>query len=78
MRPDRRQRIALLVAAVVMALTMSFSGVAFAKIAPVDTGCETRGGGEPGGQQPTCKGGGLEQQTESQNPAGNAPKGHNK
>ena len=72
-----RKRISLLFAALVLALTMSFGGVAFAKIQPVDTACTTQGGGTPGGQQPTCKGGGLDQQTENQNPSGHAPPGQN-
>jgi len=54
-----RKRIALLISAVVMALTMSFGGVAFAKISPPT--CETQGGNQPPGQQPVCKGSGLEQ-----------------
>jgi hypothetical protein len=32
---------------------------AVAKITPVDTQCTTNGGQQPGGQQPSCKGGGL-------------------
>jgi hypothetical protein len=67
-----RKRIALLISAVVMALTMSFGGVAFAKISPPT--CETQGGNQPPGQQPVCKGGGLEQEPAT-NPAGNAPPG---
>lgn len=45
-----------------------------------DTGCTNGGGNSPGGQQPTCTGGGLTQQqeTENQNPAGSAPPGQNK
>ncbi len=72
-----RKRISLLIAALMLALTMSFGGVAFAKIQSVDTACTTQGGGMPGGQQPTCKGGGLDQQTENQNPSGKAPPGQN-
>ncbi|HZF58981.1 MAG TPA: hypothetical protein VEZ19_10960 [Rubrobacter sp.] len=72
-----RKRISLLFAALMLALTMSFGGVAFAKIQSVDTACTTKGGGMPGGQQPTCKGGGLDQQTENQNPSGHAPPGQN-
>jgi len=69
-----------MLAALTMALTMSFSGVAFAKITAVDTACtKEQGNTMPGGQQPTCKGGGnLEQETENQNPSGAAPPGQNK
>jgi hypothetical protein len=70
-----RKRISLLFAAVVMALTMSFGGVAFAKIQDVDVACTNAGGNQPGGQQPTCQGAALEQETEAQNPAGQAPPG---
>ena len=67
-----RKRIALLISAVVMALTMSFGGVAFAKISPPT--CETQGGNQPPGQQPVCTGEGLSQQP-ALNPAGHAPPG---
>jgi hypothetical protein len=50
---------------------------ASAKITPVDVSCENNGGQQPGGQQPTCTGGGLDQNSENQNPAGHAPGGHN-
>jgi hypothetical protein len=73
-----RKRVTLLVAALMMALTMSFGGVAFAKITPAEPpSCESGGGNLPPGQQPTCTGGGLEQNeaTPAQNPAGNAPPG---
>ena len=53
------------------------AGSALAKITPVDTSCENQGGNLPGGQQPSCQGGGLTQNTENQNPAGHAPPGHN-
>jgi hypothetical protein len=72
-----RKRISLLIAALMVALTMSFGGVAFAKISAVDTSCTNQGGQQPGGQQPTCSGGGLTQQTENQNPSGAAPPGQN-
>lgn len=50
---------------------------AFAKIEPVNTSCTNNGGNQPGGQQPTCTGSGLTQNTENQNPAGHAPPGQN-
>ena len=72
-----RKRISLLIAALMLALTMSFGGVAFAKITPVDVSCTNPAGHEPGGQQPTCTGEALTQNTENQNPAGHAPPGQN-
>ena len=72
-----RKRIVALVTAIMMALMMSFGGAAFAKIQSVDTSCETAGGNQPGGQQPSCQGGGLTQNTENQNPAEKAPPGQN-
>jgi hypothetical protein len=72
-----RKRITLLIAALAMALTMSLGGVSFAKIQSVDTSCTNNGGNQPGGQQPSCTGGGLTQNTENQNPAGHAPPGQN-
>jgi hypothetical protein len=65
-----RKRISLLFAALMLALTMSFGGVAFAKITPAS--CTNPGGNQPGGQQPVCKGGGLTQNPAT-NPAGKAP-----
>ncbi len=59
-----RKRITLLVAAVMMALTMSFSGVAFGAITK-----ENQGGNEPGGE---AKG------IPSKNPADKCPPGQNK
>lgn len=50
---------------------------AFAKIEPANTSCTNNGGHQPGGQQPTCTGSGLTQNTENQNPAGHAPPGQN-
>ncbi len=70
------------VAAIGLAATVATSNLAYAKIKPetTDTGCTNNGGGSPGGQQPTCTGSGLTQQTETTNvnPAGSAPPGHNK
>jgi hypothetical protein len=77
---DMRKRISLLIAALMMALTMSFGGVAFAKITPAEpASCENGGGQLPGGQQPNCKGGGLDQNeaTPATNPSGKAPPGQN-
>jgi hypothetical protein len=65
--------VALVMAAMVVVMAMP----AFAKIQPVDTSCTNGGGNQPGGQQPSCQGAGLTQQTENQNPAGHAPPGHN-
>jgi hypothetical protein len=55
---------------------------AYAKITEetTDTGCTNNGGNSPGGQQPSCTGGGLTQETETENvnPSGQAPPGQNK
>ena len=72
-----RKRITLFFAALMMALTMSFGGVAFAKITAVDTACTNNGGNQAGGQQPTCNNQGQTQESENQNPAGAAPPGQN-
>jgi hypothetical protein len=71
-----RKRILLLVTALVMALMMAFGGMSFAKISSVNTSCSSNGTNPPG-QQPTCQGGGLTQNTENQNPSGHAPPGQN-
>jgi hypothetical protein len=55
-----------------------FAAPAFAKITPQPTSCTTKNGQLPPGQQPACKGGGLNQQTQNENPAGKAPPGQNK
>jgi hypothetical protein len=62
-----RKRIALLLTALMLALSMSFGGVAFAKITPVK---ENGGGNTPNGQANGVP-------TENQNPAGQAPPGQN-
>jgi hypothetical protein len=62
-----RKRILALVTAIMMALMMSFGGAAFAKIEPVK---ENGGGNTPNGQANGVP-------TENQNPAGQAPPGHN-
>lgn len=74
----RRIKRALLIFAVAFALSLPGGAAVFAAITPVDIACENRGGQLPPGQQPTCQGGGLEQDTENQNPAGHAPPGQNK
>ncbi len=60
-----RKRITLLVAALMMALTMSFSGVALAKITTKN----------PGGQTGGCQ---NNKNCAAKNPAGHEPGGHNK
>jgi hypothetical protein len=71
--------IVAVVAAIGLAVAMvSTNNPAYAKISQTDTSCSNGGGNEPGGQQPTCTGGGLTQNTENQNPAGSAPPGQNK
>jgi hypothetical protein len=59
-----RKRITLLIAALMMALTMSFGGVAFAKITK-----ENAGGNEPRGEARGIP---------SKNPADKCPPGQNK
>jgi hypothetical protein len=49
-----------------------------AKITEEEVSCANEGGNQPGGQQPSCKGGGLTQESENQNPSGSAPPGQNK
>jgi hypothetical protein len=63
-----KKRITLLIAALMLALSMSFGGVAFAKITPVK---ENGGGNTPNG-----KANGVP--TVNKNPAGKAPAGQNK
>ena len=67
------------VVALVLGATLALSAglAAEAAIKQVDTSCTNNGGNQPGGQQPTCTGGGLTQQSENQNPAGHAPPGQN-
>jgi hypothetical protein len=68
--------------ALATALAPLFLNQASAKITPetTDTGCTNSGGNSPGGQQPSCTGGGLTQETETENvnPSGSAPPGQNK
>lgn len=68
----KRLGAALAAAAAAFALGIGGAGVADAKIQPVDTQCTNNGG-----QQPSCTGGGLTQESENQNPAGHAPRGQN-
>jgi hypothetical protein len=49
-----------------------------AKITEEDVSCTNQGGNQPGGQQPSCGGAGLTQESENQNPSGSAPPGQNK
>jgi hypothetical protein len=76
-RNQMRKRIWLLIAALMVALTMSFGGVAFAKITEVPIECLNPAGKTPGGQQPECQNVNLTQVEENQNPAGHAPPGQN-
>lgn len=63
-------------------LLAAANNVSYAKINSVstDTSCTNGGGNQPGGQQPSCTGDGLTQETttENQNPSGSAPPGQNK
>ncbi|TLS42835.1 hypothetical protein FE633_28870 [Streptomyces montanus] len=69
-----RKRVGAAVAAVAAAFALGIgsAGVADAKITPQ---CTNGGGQQPGGQQPTCTGNGLDD--ESVNPQGKLPPGHN-
>ena len=66
--------------AVLAAIAPLLVNGAYAAIHSTDTSCTNGGGQQPGGQQPTCTGGGLTQntQTTNVNPAGSAPPGQNK
>ena len=63
-------------------LLTAANNIAYAKISSVttDTSCTNGGGNQPGGQQPSCSGSGLTQDTtfENQNPSDSAPPGQNK
>jgi len=67
-----KRRAWIAAAAAVGALGIAPAGGAVAKISPPQ--CQTSSGHLPPGQQPTCTGGGLEQQPAT-NPAGHAPPG---
>ena len=76
---------ALTAMAVTLSVSMLVSSLATpaaAKITPVteDVSCTNNGGQQPRGQQPSCTGSGLTQETETenQNPTGKAPPGQNK
>ena len=76
----KRMFTVLAVALVMAALFVATAMPAFAKITPAQPpSCENNGGQLPGGQQPTCTGGGLTQNeaTPATNPAGHAPPGQN-
>ena len=62
----------LMVAIFMVSAMIVMTAPAFAKITPAR--CETSSGQTPPGQQPVCKGGGLEQKPAT-NPAGHAPPG---
>lgn len=66
-----------IVVAAIGLLTAAANNVVYAKISSTDTSCTSPAGNQPGGQQPSCSGGGLTQQSENQNPSGNAPPGQN-
>ena len=69
--------IAFAIVASTLAVVLNNS-IAFAKISEVPTSCTNQGGNQPGGQQPSCQGSGLTQESENQNPAGSAPPGQNR
>ena len=74
------KRISLLLAVAMMAAMMmvATSAPAFAKITPAEPpSWENKGGQEPGGQQPNCKGEGLVQNPGkcASNPTGKCPPG---
>ncbi len=68
----KRVLMVLTVALVMVAIVVVTAMPGLAKISPPS--CETSSGQTPPGQQPTCTGGGLEQQP-AKNPAGHAPPG---
>jgi hypothetical protein len=84
---NTRTKIIFTIVAIVAAIGLAVSAattsnLAYARISSetTDTGCTNGGGNSPGGQQPSCTGGGLTQQTETTNvnPSGSAPPGQNK
>ena len=73
-----RFRRAMAVAIASAAFVAVAPGTAFGKITEEPISCTNPSGKQPGGQQPECKGGAHDQETENQNPSGKAPPGHNK
>ena len=70
--------VAIAAAVGIAASAVIANNLAYAKITPATPPSCTNGPGHlPGGQQPTCTGGGLDQNPGSQakNPAGNPPPG---
>ena len=70
--------VAIAVAVGIAASAVTANNLAYAKITPATPpSCTNGGGNQPGGQQPTCTGGGLTQNPGSPatNPAGNPPPG---
>ncbi|MEV5975058.1 hypothetical protein [Streptomyces sp. NPDC051921] len=74
----KRLGAAIAAAAAACALGLGTAGTAVATIDEVDISCTNKGGHDPGGQQPSCKGSSLTQESEFQNPSGHAPGGWNK
>ncbi|WP_369168853.1 hypothetical protein AB5J49_13455 [Streptomyces sp. R28] len=70
-----RKRLSAAVAAVAAAFALGIGGAGIADAA-ITPRCTNGGGQQPNGQQPTCTGQGLDD--ESVNPAGHLPGGHNK
>jgi hypothetical protein len=68
----KRKRAGAVLAVAAVAVGLTVPGGAVAKISPAS--CTNSGGNQPGGQQPVCQGGGLNQEPAT-NPSGNAPPG---
>jgi hypothetical protein len=66
-------------AALALVMTASMVPAALANVkGSTDTSCTNNGGTQPGGQQPSCNGAGLTQETcNSTTGNGNCPKGQN-
>jgi uncharacterized membrane protein len=74
---------ATVTAAAILAILVSSASLIPAALADVkgstDTSCTNSGGNQPGGQQPSCQGGGLTQETCSATTGnGNCPRGQNR
>jgi hypothetical protein len=67
-------------AALALVMTASVVPAALADVkGSTDTSCTNSGGNQPGGQQPSCQGGGLTQETCSATTGnGNCPRGQNR